>query len=170
MIIFTELDDTYFFYFCSAIMSLISAALEGEIDKIKELIAEGADVNEADEDGLTSIHIAAKNVSVDYYSGHRNNSQIWFLIKNLKPCPRVQLALPLFQGTLKGGTPRSALNTRIYIYTVLITLIQLILQFRSYNSVVCSYKVFKLTKSIWNMRYLSLKDEKLPWIKVIRFE
>ena len=46
-------------------MSLINAAIEGENDKIKYLIAEGADVNQADADGLTPIHHAANNVSVD---------------------------------------------------------------------------------------------------------
>ena len=56
-------------------MSLLSAALAGEIDKIKELIAQGADVNQADADGWTPINYAAYNVSVDYDLGHCNNSQ-----------------------------------------------------------------------------------------------
>ena len=56
-------------------MSLMSAALAGEIDKIKELITEGADVNQADTNGLTPIHNAVMNVSVDYDVGHRNNSR-----------------------------------------------------------------------------------------------
>ena len=69
------LVDTYFFYFAvRSNMSLMSAALAGEIDKIKELITQGADVNLADEDGLTPIHNAVKNVSVDYDVLHRNNS------------------------------------------------------------------------------------------------
>ena len=55
-------------------MSLLSAALAGEIDKIKELITEGADVNQADTNGLTPIHNAVMNVSVDYDVWHRNNS------------------------------------------------------------------------------------------------
>ena len=46
-------------------MSLINEAIGGEIEKVKKLITEGADVNQADADGLTPIHYAAKNVSVD---------------------------------------------------------------------------------------------------------
>ena len=53
----------------------MSAALAGEIDKIKELITQGADVNLADEDGVTPIDNAVNNVSVDYDVWHRNNSE-----------------------------------------------------------------------------------------------
>ena len=46
-------------------MSLMSvAALAGKFDKIKELITEGADVNQADTNGVTPILNAVKNVSV----------------------------------------------------------------------------------------------------------
>ena len=50
-------------------MSLLSAARAGEIDKIKELIAEGADVNQANAEGWTPINYAAYYVSV---------ARLWF--------------------------------------------------------------------------------------------
>ena len=61
-------------------MSLLSAALAGEIDKIKELITQGANVNQADEDGVTPIHNAVKKVSVNYdVNPVRHSLQKWSL-------------------------------------------------------------------------------------------
>ena len=47
----------------TALMSLIDAALGGEIDKIKQIIAAGAEVNQAGFDGWTPLNHATKNVS-----------------------------------------------------------------------------------------------------------
>jgi ankyrin repeat protein len=49
---------------CSGSMSLIDAASGGDTEKVKQLIAEGDEVNQVDADGCNPIHHAAKNVSV----------------------------------------------------------------------------------------------------------
>ena len=67
-------------------MSLLSAALAGEIDKVKELITRGADVNQADEDGVTPVHNAVKNVSVNYDSA---TVSLMIPCKNPKSCPKL---------------------------------------------------------------------------------
>ena len=46
-------------------MSLIAAVRANEIEKVKQLIAEGVDVNQADTGGWTPLVFAAYNVSVD---------------------------------------------------------------------------------------------------------
>ena len=46
-------------------MSLIAAADGNEIEKVKQLIAEGVDVNQANEEGWTPLIYAANNVRVD---------------------------------------------------------------------------------------------------------
>ena len=46
-------------------MSLLDAAGGNEIEKLKQLIAEGVDVNQANEEGWTPLIYAAYNVRVD---------------------------------------------------------------------------------------------------------
>ena len=48
---------------CSGPMSLIDAARGGDIDKVKQLIAQGDEVNQVDANGCTPIYHAAINVS-----------------------------------------------------------------------------------------------------------
>ena len=46
-------------------MSLNDAAYKGEIEQVKQFIAEGVDVNQAGEDSWTPLFNAAYSVSVD---------------------------------------------------------------------------------------------------------
>jgi ankyrin repeat protein len=44
---------------------LYAAAALNEADRLRELLAQGADPNEADEDGFTPLHLACQEWSVD---------------------------------------------------------------------------------------------------------
>ncbi len=70
---FIIISATSFLFMTQAFASLHMAIYENDILKVEQLVMQGADVNEADKDGITPLHIASR---------YCNDKIAKFLIKN----------------------------------------------------------------------------------------
>jgi ankyrin repeat protein len=78
---------------------LRSAAQRGDVERVKQLLAEGADVNYSDEHGFTAMHIAAE----------KNQVEIIRLLLNAGADPNAQTTdtyknLPIHRACFRGST------------------------------------------------------------------